>query len=315
MRKIIPVLILLLIPVNIIFAQGSPFGSLTGSDNNEESSVQMQGQEVEDYVDAMNQYNEILDLYEKAYGSQKAVLEDQLIARAKDAMYSKLGAIETYLEALIKNAEFYGQIDSQDKETLGLKLGEYRNAMADYAEDVKEAENMADIRVVSGEFNAYLDGFLSVKNKHISRISAVRGLEIIEVAMNEIDLMRFHLDSAAGLGHDTELTKAKFDSAMLNLENAKDVYLDVQSGTENLNILDSANTSNYVSKIISTNRDVIKAQEDLKEVVVDLRQFFGYSPWKVDFERVSNGEDLDAMEKEDFMMEDSSMESEETTNE
>ncbi len=312
MRKILPVLILLLIPINIIFAQGSPFGSLNNGDKNETDAVEMQGQQVTDYVEAMAQYTDILNMYEKAYGSQKTVLEEQLIARSKDALYSKLGAIETYLDALIKNAEFYKQIDSDDKKTLEIKLGDYRNTMSEYAKRVENAENMAEIRVVSEDFNAYLKGFLHIKNKHISRVSAVRGLEIIGVAMDEIDLMRFHLDSASSLGHDTHLTQTKFDSAMLTLEKSKDVYLEVQNGTESLNILDETNTSTYVSRIISTNRDVIKAHEDLKEVIVDLRQFFGHSPWKVDFER---GESMVSMDKE-LLDEDESLDSmEETSNE
>lgn len=285
MRKIFPALILLLVPLNIVLAQGSPFGSLTGDDEVKTDAVQLQGQQVEDYVIAINEYKTLLDMYNRAYGDQKVVLEGQVLARAKDAMYSKLGAIETYLDALIRNADFYNQISQSEKNILEAQLGSYRNTMAEYAQKVQDAESLADMRTISIQFNSYLTEFLNIKNKHIARVSAVRGLAIIEIAMGEIDLMRFHLDSAAELGHDTSSARAKFDASMLKLEQAKDVYLEVQSATENVDILDFKTTKTFVNTIINTNREVIQAQEDLKDVVQELRTFFGQSPWLVDFQR------------------------------
>ena len=83
MRKLLvllPILAILSLG-SIVFAQESPFGNLNTPEINLRFFDSVDGLTIKDYLDTKDNYKDLEELYERAFGTRRIELEEQILAR------------------------------------------------------------------------------------------------------------------------------------------------------------------------------------------------------------------------------------------
>ena len=281
-----------LLPIifTVLLAANSPFGNLADEQNQERAVFDMHGKTVSDYTDLLQEYRQLNDEYLKAYGAQKTVLAEQVLARAKDVLLAKLGAAETHLKNLIQRLGSLNLLTDSDRQILNSELASYQGFMDNAKVDIDAATTIPELRVISLEINRETLESFGIANYYVAKLSITRGLTIIDALMGRADLVQAHITASGALGGNVSGIQVLFDAAMLNLEKAKNSYQSIAAALADLTPSGSIAMQAQFDRVRQTNSSVAGAHVDLKTVMADLRGLFGQSPWAIDRSKFLNTE-------------------------
>ena len=282
-----------LLPIifTVLLAANSPFGNLADEQNQERAVFDMHGKTVSDYTDLLQEYRQLDDEYLKAYGAQKTVLAEQVLARAKDVLLAKLGAAETHLKNLIQRLGSLNLLTDSDRQILNSELASYQGFMDDAKADIDAATTIPELRVISLEINRETLESFGIANYYVAKLSITRGLTIIDALMGRADLVQAHITASGALGGNVSGIQVMFDASMLNLEKAKNSYQSIAAALADLTPSGSIAMQAQFDKVRQTNTSVAGSHTDLKKVMADLRGLFGQSPWAIDRSKFLNMEE------------------------
>jgi hypothetical protein len=286
MKKIVALLALLalFLSADVVLAQdggtSSPFADLADEQNKYRTVRKASGSTLQTYQQKLDEYQLLSAKYEESYGSARIEMGERVLARGKDVLLAKLGAIGSHSSTQKDKLESAAVLSDKGKEAFASNLSVYRDFVKEYEPKVNVAENVPELVVLSMSVNseglALLNSILVFK----APLSILSGRTLIDNMMDESDLFQAHIDAAVDAGADVTKIQQNMDTSMLNLEEAKIDYSTLENELDLLGTT-SFRPDNFRGNLARVNQSILEAQEMLKEVIVDLEVIYGQSPWDV----------------------------------
>jgi len=275
---------LLVLPVVQVLAQEdtSPFGTLTDESRQSRTVLETRGHDTTDYRRTLEDYRDLNTRANQSYGAQRTALSEQALARAKDVLYTKLGAGETHLENLIQRLGSLNLLSEGDRQVLNSELSKYQAFVNDMRAQIDNATSITALRGLSLQINTAIQNSLNIANYYTIKLSIQKGSAIINSIMERAEVIQAHINAAGELGGDVGAIQSNFDSAMLTLERAKNTYASISANLDTLSPSDNRAVETQFQQIRDTNTSVAEAHSSLKQVVTSLKNLYGRSPWNID---------------------------------
>lgn len=266
-----------------IAAEESPFENLSSEENNLRTVFGIENQNLNTYLDVKQSYDNLSELYERAFGTRKEELSLQLVARAKDVLVSKTGAVLNYTQDLIIDVEKTNRISEEELKVLSLSTADFRLTGLEYEEEIDTKTTIEELTNLSKTYNkSFFDVLVSLKLATI-QLSVARGEFLIEQMQGEGDLLQAHLDASANVGGNIGSIQEVFNEGMLDLEAAKTKYKEVTIQLNNAEIEEGdRDYEGLLNKSISANKKVSSGHGSLKNVLSSLRALYSQSPWQLE---------------------------------
>jgi hypothetical protein len=292
MRKfllILPISIALLLGT-IVYAQDSPFGGLTGETASDRMILSVTGLTIQDYLTAKENYIRLVELYERSYGTRRAELAEQRVARAKDVLVGKLGAVLSYLSDLFDKTLSTGRLVESSMMSLGDLRNEFEGRIPAYEEQIENAESMSTLSTLSSQINEDMKVTMESARVYTSILAVARGGYLITRIEEKAPIIQVHINASGDLGGDVGGVQNTYDNSMLSLEDARDEY-GVISG-----MIGDGTTGGYSadvlrSRVRSANGEMREAFDGLNSVLSELRTLYSNSPWEIDVSQFELGEE------------------------
>ena len=261
-------------------AEDTPFGSLVP----EEEVVEVVGS-IDQYREYIDDYDEIAEELNEAYGERKQQLEEDLVSKAKQILFSKLGAVEKYLNRMAESED----VGDTDQDFLDKKI--------DYADKINSAEDMGKLREVETELNEEIFRVLLSLREIIAKWSHDRAILVITKTLKESRVIQAHINAAAERGANGEKLQQVFDNAMLEIERAQADY------SKLLNVLEDEEEEAAERRTDSINRRLDNANGNLEDgvnglvgVLQMLQEEYSQTPWQLTPEVVESFESTESTE-------------------
>lgn len=292
MRKfllILPISIALLLGT-IVYAQDSPFGGLTGETASDRMILSVTGLTIQDYLTAKENYIRLVELYDRSYGTRRTELAEQRVARAKDVLVGKLGAVLSYLSDLFDKTLETGRLVESSMMSLGDLRNEFEGRIPAYEEQIENAETMSTLSTLSSQINEDMQVTMESARVYTSILAVARGGYLITRIEEKAPIIQVHINASGDLGGDVGGVQNTYDNSMLSLEDARDEY-GVISG-----MIGDGTTGGYSadvlrSRVRSANGEMREAFDGLNSVLSELRTLYSNSPWEIDVSQFELGEE------------------------
>ena len=301
---LLPILAILSIG-SVVFAQESPFGDFNTPEVKLRFFDSVEGLTINDYLSTKENYVNLEEIYERAFGTRKVELEEQILARAKDLVYAKLGGTQTQLLDVYRKSEETGLPSAQTLEALDVAIDAFAEEVPGYLRLVEPTESVDEVIEVNKLANDDIELALDALVPTLSILTVSRGEQLILDIEFKAEVIKEHLIASTDLGGATGDVQEDFEDAMLELEEARDDYEKITLLVGDGSKLDiKTNALNEVRSLLTSSTvSMRKASDGLSKAVDDLRVLYGQSPWEIDVNKFREGslmeEDIpeDTMEK------------------
>lgn len=264
-------------------AEDSPFGDLSSEENNLRTVFGTENQNLDSYLDVKQSYVNLSELYERAFGTRKDEIGLQLVARAKDVLVSKTGAVLNYIEELLIDVEKTSRISEEELQVLSTSAAEFRALATEYEPEVGAKTTTEELETLAETYNESFIVVLAATRLATIQLAVARGEFLIQQMQAQGNLIQENLNASANVGGNVAPIQDVFNEGMLDLEEAEAAYLSVTTELNNADLEgEEKDYDSLLNKIISANKKVGSGHGSLKNVLSSLRALYSQSPWQLD---------------------------------
>lgn len=267
----------------VVFAQDSPFGNLADEEKTDRTVFSTENLTLEDYLSVKSNYENLVELHERAFGTRKTELAKQMTARAKDVLVSKIGAAQTFFVGLLENVKETKRLSEISITLLEDVSKSFEELVPDYLIQIeKEEATLDDLVETSEQLNDSILASLEGVSDQISILAVARGQFLIELIDQKAPIILAHLNASADLGGNTEGVQDDYNAAMLKMEKARDGYNQIAESIGDGSSFDTRDRDQLLNRVSGANKDMRAAYDGLENVLSDLRILYSQSPWEID---------------------------------
>uniref|UniRef100_A0A7C4TIM5 DUF3829 domain-containing protein n=1 Tax=candidate division WWE3 bacterium TaxID=2053526 RepID=A0A7C4TIM5_UNCKA len=259
-------------------AQSSPFGNLGDGQGSGEATVAVEGQTLASYQKALADYEKLYLIYTKSYGPQKAAFESQILAKGKDVMISKLGAIQTFINDLRKELSDSGLLPDETKPAYDSGVTNFQSFTTTKVNEINSLDSVDVLPKFSENLNKSILPNMQFGEVYIARISVLRGRYLIEKLMDLAPIIQAQINTAADVGADIEEAQRSLDSSMLILEGLKISYTKIEREA-NMASVEKTFDSDFMANTRATNVKLVEAYKGITETLTNLKTLYAQAPW------------------------------------
>lgn len=260
----------------------SPFGSLADEDNTYREVLNYEGQTLDKYKELKEEYEELQDIYDIAYGPRKEELREKIEAKTKDILVTKLGALDTYLKSMIDGLDDLNVVDEDKMNALRTVSSEFADFAKQTQDSINNVESEDELEALIPVVNNRISSSYDLTLYYLTLLSIHRGEYLKDQLVLKASLVQKHIDASGALGGDVEPVQKDFDYAMLDLEDSKNEYIQQKQELLATQPTNTREVLNVLRDVTGTSKTVSESQEKLVDVIFDLKILYGQSPWDID---------------------------------
>lgn len=279
---LLPIITLFLSSVAFAQDRDSAFGNLADQNKAGRTILSTEGLQRADYLSSRKDFSSLREMFNQAFGTRKTELSDQMLARAKDVLTAKLGATSTYLENLYAKVAETGRVSQGNLTLLSKVKSDFDALIPGLTAKIEAAKTLAELNTISKEINTAIQTAVSNSRQTMTILAVARGEALIDKVEKLAPIVLEHINVAADHGGDVTDVQKTYNSAMLSLESAKNMYAEISALVGDGGALDKDEVATLQTKLRNANQDLHSAYDGLTSVMKTLRVLYSQSPWMID---------------------------------